>query len=62
MDKTFTRFIVYSDIDTRNIDLFADAFGYEYTSYEFLNLISGISYSPDDSVVSKLLKNIDRPG
>ena len=60
MDKNFTRFLRYYQIDTSAVDLFSDAFGYEYSLQEMIPGFISISEKPGDRIVNKLLLAIDR--
>ena len=60
MDINFTRSLHYYQIDTSAIDLFSDAFGFEYNMQQILPGYKKIWKKPDDRIVSKLLLAIDR--
>ncbi|MDT8401525.1 MAG: hypothetical protein RQ743_07515 [Bacteroidales bacterium] len=60
MDKNFTRFLRYYQIDTTAVDLFSDAFGYEYCLQKILPAYKSICEKPGDNIVNKLLHSIDR--
>ncbi len=60
MDINFTRLLHYYQIDTSEIDLFSDAFGFDYSVQELIPGYMKIWKKPDDKIVSKLLLAIDR--
>jgi hypothetical protein len=57
MNRNFTP-VTYSEIITKSIDLIADAYGYEYSWADVINLLDNYSISPDNKIVSKLLSQI----
>lgn len=58
MGLNSTPFLTLSQIETKNIDLFEDAFGL-YASYtEVIALIEADRPEPDERLISKLLSKI----
>ncbi|MDZ7739829.1 MAG: hypothetical protein U5K32_12330 [Bacteroidales bacterium] len=60
MKNYSTLFIDYKNIDTSAIDLYADAWGFEYCLSEQLSTILIPDIEPCDRVISDLLRNIDK--
>ncbi len=60
MKNFSTLFIDYKNIDTSTIDLYADAWGFEYSFSEQLSTILITDIKPGDRVISDLLKDIDK--
>lgn len=60
MKNYSTLFIDYKNIDTSAIDLYADAWGFEYSFGELLSTILIPDKKPGDRVISDLLRDIDK--
>ena len=58
MDKNFTRFLTFDKIDINEIDLFADAFGFDQFYTDVVNMFTKAVYEPDDKVVMKIITNL----
>ena len=59
LDKNSTRFIAYCEINNADIDLHADAYGFDYSCNKILSGFSKVIKKPDDRLISKLLLDID---
>lgn len=60
MKEISTPFIEYENIDTSAIDLYADAWGFEYCFSELFSAQGIPDIKPDDRVISDLLTDIDK--
>lgn len=60
MDDNFTRFLHYYQINTSDIDLFADAYGLDCCFNELVSGFKSTSKKPDDKIINKLLLDIDK--
>lgn len=57
MTRNFT-LLTLSDINTKAIDLLADAFGYEYAWPDIIDLLNIYEMEPDEQLVKSLLSKI----
>lgn len=60
MKNISTPFIDYKNIDTSAVDLYADAWGFEYCFSELLSTLFIREKIPGDRVISDLLTDIDK--
>lgn len=57
MNRNFT-LLTFSDINTTNVDLVADAYGYEYIYADLIKLLDAFEHSPCDKCINDLLKQL----
>lgn len=57
MDRNFT-LLTFSDINTKSIDLIADAYAYEYVFADLITLLDAIEHSPGERCISDLLEQL----
>lgn len=60
MKNISTPFIDYKNIDTSGVDLYADAWGFEYCLSELLSTLVVREKIPGDRVIRDLLADIDK--
>lgn len=60
MKNVSTLFIDYKSIDTSAVDLYADAWGFEYCFIEQLSKLGIPEKRPGDRVIRDLLTDIDK--
>jgi len=60
MDKNFTRFLHYYQIDTSAVDIYSDAFGYDYILQELISGFKKPDQEPGDVIIRKIMTEADR--
>ena len=58
MDEISTPFILYSDINTENIDIFEDAYGFEPLYYDIINNLKKIKPEITSDVTDRLIRKV----
>ena len=58
MDKNSTPLLTFDKIDIKEIDLFADAFGFDQLCADVVNIFTKVVYRPDDKVVMKIITGL----
>lgn len=58
MDENSTHLLTFDKIDIREIDLFADAFGFDQLYTDVVNMFAKVVYRPDDKVVMKIITDL----
>lgn len=58
MDNNSTQLLTFDKIEINEIDLFEDAFRFEQSYADIINMLSKVVYKPDNKVVMRIITDL----